>query len=755
MGLKHLEYDAAHRSVCPFDCPDTCGLLGYVKDGRLVGVGGDPEHPVSRGHICAKVAFDHHRVHGPDRLTHPLKRTGPKGSGRFARVSWDEAIETITSNFKRVVEELGSEAILPYSYAGTMGVASIASMDRRFFSRLGASQLQRSICSSAGNAGYQYTNGSNRGTDPEETVDSRYIIAWGANLVSANLHQMSYVQEARRNGAKLVVIDVHRNKTGDAADWYIPIYPGTDGALALGLMRAIVDEGLEDGDWIAQHTGGFERLRERLADYPVERVSGITRVPAEDIRRLAREYATTQPAFIRIGNGIQHHDNGGMCVRNIACLPALVGAWRHRGGGAMKSNGGYSSLNEAAMQRPDPRPGSMERPARTINMNQLGRALLEERDPPISALYVYNANPAAVTPNQARVLDGLRREDLFVAVHDVVLTDTCRYADVVLPATTHWEQTDLFKSYWHLHLALAEPAIEPVGEAKPNVEVFRLLAAAMGFDDPCFQDSVDDILRQGLDFGANPALRGISLERLRRERVVRLTVPERHQPFTRFFSEEMARDGYDPLPCYQPIAEPGEGLLLITPPNHYFLNSTLAGVEELRRRAGEPTLQICPADAAARGVADGDPVIVRNLRGQCRLTARLSDTVAPGVVVSQGIWWPSHAHGGGVNQTTADRLADMGGGAVFFSNRVEVERLTTADGRVDGISSTPRIDRQSSLVELHNIEAVGSPRRPEGAADEIEVGTDHVGAAARARLDGDSSQPAPVRDVQSPLVVGA
>ncbi|MDE3078142.1 MAG: molybdopterin-dependent oxidoreductase, partial [Chloroflexota bacterium] len=392
--------------------------------------------------------------------------------------------------------------------------------------KLGASQLLRSICSTAGNAGYKYTNGENRGIDPEETVDSRYIIAWGANLVSANLHQMAFVQEARRKGAKLVVIDVHRNKTGDAADWFIPIYPGTDGALALGLMQVIIEEGRYDAEHVAAHTSGFDRLQERVREFPPERVAEITGVPAEDIRRLAREYAATQPAFIRIGNGLQHHDNGGMCVRNIACLPALTGAWKRRGGGAMKSNGGYHEVNEAALHRPD----LMPHPTRTINMNQLGQALTELQDPAVKALFVYNSNPAAVAPNQSKVMTGLMRGDLFTVAYDVVMTDTCRFADIVLPATSHWENSDLFKSYWHLHMAIAEPVIERVGEAKPNVEVFRLLAQAMGFDDPCFQDTTEDLIEQALHNPNNPSLEGVTLERLKREGVVRLNVPERHVP---------------------------------------------------------------------------------------------------------------------------------------------------------------------------------------------------------------------------------
>jgi anaerobic selenocysteine-containing dehydrogenase len=667
--MKRVEHDEVRRSICAFDCPDACGLLGYLKDGQLVAVGGDPDHPVTRGHICAKVAFDHRRVHGPNRLTRPLKRTGAKGSGEFEPISWEEAIAIVAGAFKRVNARYGAEAILPYSYAGTMGIVNY-NIGHRFFYKLGASQLRRSICSAAGNAGYMYSNGPNRGIDPEETVDSKYILAWGANLVSANVHQMALVQEARRKGAKLVVVDVHRNKTGDAADWFIPIRPGTDGALALGLMHVIVAENLHDPDWIEHHTSGFEQLQERLPQFSPERVEAISGVPAADIRRLAREYATNQPAFIRIGNGIQHHDNGGMCVRNISCLPALVGAWRHRGGGAMKSNRGYSAMNERALQRPD----LMEHPSRIINMNRLGAALTEVSDPPVMAVYVYNSNPAAVAPSQDKVIRGLEREDLFVAVHDVVMTDTCRYADVVLPATTSWEHEDLYDSYWHLYAGVAQPAISPVGEAKPNIEVFQLLAQAMGFDEPCFRESAEDVMRSALDNPANECLAGVTVERLLSDGPVRVGPAAKHQPFTELYSDTMLQHGHDPLPAWNPLPEVGEGLWLITPPNHFFLNSSLAGVEELREREGRPELQISATDAAARGIADGALVRASNGRGAVELHARVTDAVQSGVVVSQGVWWPGRSRGGrGVNVTTPDREADMAGGAVFFTNKVEVQ----------------------------------------------------------------------------------
>ncbi|MCC6179829.1 MAG: molybdopterin oxidoreductase family protein [Chloroflexi bacterium] len=678
------------RSVCPHDCPDACGMLVHVRDGRIVRVAGDPEHPVTRGAICGKAARYAERVYGPDRVLYPQRRRGPKGSGAFERISWDEALDLIAERFRAIVDDHGAEAVLPYSFAGTMGVAGFASMDRRFFHRLGASRLAQTVCSVAGNVGYRYTVGGERGTDPETTGRARYIIAWGANLVSANMHQMTYVREAQRNGGTFVHIDVHRNRTSAFADRFVQLRPGTDAALALGMMHVIIRDSLYDAAYVAANTVGFDALRGRAAEYPPERVERVTGVPAEIVETLARDYATTRPAFIRIGNGLQHHDNGGMAVRTIACLPALVGAWRDVGGGAVKSNSGYAAMNTRALTRPDL---LGERRVRTVNMNQLGHALTELRDPPVKALLVYNANPAVIAPDQTQVLAGLEREDLFTVVHEQVFTDTARYADVLLPATTHFEQTDLFSSYWHLYLNLAQPVIERQGESKPNVEVFALLAKRMGFEDACFDDDVEAILAQGLDNPANPFLDGITLERLKEGGPVRLNVEQPHPAFAdghfptpsgklELSSERMASAGYDPLPTHIPLQEGGDGehqpdgpysLLFITPPNHFFLNSTYANMPSNIRSEEQPRLEIHPDDARARGIQHGDLVRVFNDRGDVHLTAQHTEDVRPGVVVSRGLWWGKHSPGGrGVNTTTPQRLADMGGGATFFSNLVEV-----------------------------------------------------------------------------------
>lgn len=683
------------KSVCPHDCPDTCGMLVQVDPdtGRLLSVRGDPDHPITRGHLCTKVNRYVERVYSPDRVLYPMRRVGPKGKAEFERISWDEALDLIAAKFAETRDRYGAAAILPYSYGGTMGVVNNASMDRRFFHKLGASLLERTICSAAGNAGYRYTMGAAMGADPETTPDARLIIAWGVNLVSTNVHQMTLVQEARKRGAVFVLIDVHRNRTADQADHFVQLYPGTDGALALGMMNVIVNERLYDAEYVARHTVGFEALSERVQQYPPERVAAITGVPAERVRWLARLYATTQPALIRLGNGFQHHTNGGMATRTVACLPALVGAWGRPGGGAFKGNSGYFALNQRALERPDLLPSPIPR---TINMNRLGEALLEA-NPPVKMLYVYNSNPAGIAPAQAKVLRGLRREDLFTVVHEQLLTDTAAYADVVLPATTHLEHADLYKSYWHLYLQYAAPVIAPLGEAKPNVEVFRLLAERMGFTEPCFRDTTEDLIAQALE-ADNPFLTGIDLPRLQKERVVRLTLPSRpHIAFAdgrfptpsgkvEFYSEAAARDGYDPLPTYEPAGESLDApeaaalrerypLMLVTPPAHEFLNTTFANLPGALDREKRPTVDIHPTDAAKRGIADGDLVRVFNDRGESRVYAQLRETVLPGVAVGTGVWWPRHSpDGANLNQTTPDRLSDMGNGATFFSNLVQIER---------------------------------------------------------------------------------
>ena len=680
-----------HRLTCPHDCPDRCGLVAEVENGRLVGVYGDPEHPVTKGTICRKVMEYPARVYGSERLLYPMRRIGPKGSGRFERISWEEAIATITGRFREIRDRYGAETILRFCYGGTMGVVQRWAVGWRFFNRLGAATHTRTICSAAGQVGYAYTMGALRGSDPETIPDARLVLIWGVNAVSTNLHLMVQTQEARRRGAELVVVDVHRNPTGRAADRFIQLYPGTDAALALGLMHVTVEEGLHDRAFLGAHTVGFDRLLPRLEEYPPERVEKITGVPAEEIRWLARKYATTKPAFLALGNGPQHHEKGGMALRTMSLLPALVGSWGIPGGGAIRSNGGYSSLNNRALERPDLAP----RPPRTINMAQLGSELLEGQ-PPFRALYVWSTNPTVILPDQKKVVAGLSREDLFAVVHEQVMTDTARYADILLPCTTCFEQADYFTSGWHLYASYSEPVIPPVGESRDDHWVFQRLAEAMGFQDPCFRDSIDDIAAAGFDNPTNPFLKGVTAERLKRERLVRLNVDGRpHLAFSdgRFptpsgkieiYSAKMEAEGLDPLPAYQPAAEGRDGdqelrrrypLQMVAVPNHHFLNSSFVDIPRMREKEERPTLQIHPEDAAPRGISDGDRVRVWNDRGECRLHAQVVDSVLPGVVASQGLWWPKYAPDAGVNSLTSSRLADMGGGVTFFSNLVQVERL--------------------------------------------------------------------------------
>lgn len=648
------EENGVFPAVCPLDCPDTCGLLLHKENGKIVKVTGNPDHPVTQGAICNKVRNMAERVYHPERVLYPLKRVGAKGEGKFARITWDEAVAEISGRYKELIREHGPESIMPYSFYGNMGILSVDGMDRRFFHRLGATQLQQGICNSAGNAGWKYTMGFGGGTSPEETVNAKLIIVWGGNLVSTNMHQVALIEKARKQGAQLVVIDVHRNRTGQRADWFIPLYPGTDSALALGIMHVLFERGLVNEPFLERYTIGHAELREHVKQYTPERVSAITGVPAEDIVKLAILYGETSPAYIHIGNGLQHHDNGGMTVRTISCLPALTGQWLVPGGGAYKSNGAYGKMNAAALERPDLRPNPG---ARTVSMNRLGEALLT-LDPPIRALFVYCSNPAVVAPDTGKVERGLRREELFTVVHDLFLTDTAKYADIVLPATSSFENTDLYSSYWHHYVQLQEPVIPARGESKSNVETFKLLAAAMGFEEEAFRDSEEDMIRQALQFPHNPYLQGVTLEKLQEQRLVKLNMEHQKDYLDNLktpsgkielYSAAMERAGLPPLPTYVPLREgydgerrPGEGdaypLMFISPPNHSFLNSTFGNVEKLTALEKSPLLQIHPQDAAERGIEDGDEVTVWNDRGSYRVKTSVTDKMLPGIVVSQGLW---------------------------------------------------------------------------------------------------------------------
>ncbi|HXU35998.1 MAG TPA: molybdopterin oxidoreductase family protein [Blastocatellia bacterium] len=678
------------HAACPHDCPDTCAMLVEVQNGRATKVSGDPDHLPTQGFLCTKVARYLERVYNPDRLLYPMRRIGAKGEGRFERISWDEALETIAKRFQEIADSSdGPEAILPYSYGGTMGIVNNGSMDRRFFHRLGASKLARTICSAAGGEALRLTVGAKIGTDMENFHRARLIVLWGTNTLSSNIHLWPQIKEALANGARLIGVNPYRNHTHDHCHQLIQVRPGTDAALALAMMNVIIREGLEDLDYIDRYTLGFDKLRERAAEFPPDRAAQICGVSEEEIESFAREYATTRPAVIRINYGLQRHAGGGMAVRAVSSLPALTGSWRDAGGGILLSTSGMFAFDQNVLERPDLIPGN----PRTINMSRLGEALTEA-DPPVRAIYVYNSNPAAVAPDQSKVLTGFQREDLFTVVHEQFQTDTADYADILLPATTQLEHRDMVKPYGHYYLVYNEPAIQPMGEAKPNWEVFHLLAARMGFDDSCFEDSDEDIIRQAIATDYAP-LRGITLDQLKERGWARLNLPETFAPFAdgrfltpsgkcEFYSETLEQAGLDPLPAFIPPRESPDSapelaarfpLQLISPPANSFLNTTFSHLSSFLKSEREPFIQLSAQDAERRGIDDGDTVRVWNDRGECRLVARITDRVKPGVAVALSIWWnklsPGHAN---VNQLVSQELTDIGAGATFFDNLVEVQR---------------------------------------------------------------------------------
>ncbi|MCM3208008.1 molybdopterin-containing oxidoreductase family protein [Paenibacillus illinoisensis] len=676
-------------AVCPLDCPDTCGLLLHKENGKIVKVAGNPDHPITKGAICNKVRNMAERIYHPERLQYPMRRVGAKGEGKFERISWDEAIHEITGKFKSISAKHGSESILPYSFYGNMGILGVDGMDRRFFNALGASMLEQTICNAAGNTGWKYTMGANRGTVPEDTEHADLILVWGGNIVSTNMHQVVLAEKARKKGAQIVVIDVHRNRTAQWGDWFIPLYPGTDSALALGLMNVLFDRGLTNETFMQKYTVGHEALRDHVRNYTPERVARITGVPEANIVKLAELYGNAQAAHIHIGNGLQHHDNGGMNVRSIACLPAITGQWLKRGGGAVRTNS-YASTNSDALERPELRSNPE---ARVVNMNRIGEALLEDQQP-IRALMVYCSNPLVVAPDTERVERGFAREDLFTVVHDLFMTDTAKYADIVLPAKSSFEATDLYTSYWHQYVHLQEPVIAPMGESKSNVELFSLLGQAMGYDPEIFGETPEQMIADALADTGNPYMNGVTLEALQEHRFVKLDMSS-HASFLEqlptpsgkieLYSETMAERGLPPLPTYRALVEGYDGehpagpddvhpLMFLSPPNHNFLNSTFANTEKHQRMEKMPMLQIHPEDAAHRNIEDGDAVVVWNDRGRIELTAKVSESMLPGTVISQGLWWDGSGRKQRVNSLTSNRLSDMGNGATFFSATVEVKR---------------------------------------------------------------------------------
>lgn len=676
------------RGACPHDCPDTCSVITEVADGRAVAFRGDPDHPVTRGWLCAKVRpyLDH--VYHPDRLMHPLRLVGPKGGGRWQRVSWEEALEEIGSRWRAILATEGAEAILPYSYSGTLGLVQMIVASGRFWNRLGASRLERSICGAAAETAVEATLGRRRAPPYADVLNSRLVILWGHNPLSTAPHFMPFLRQARARGCRLVVIDPRKTASAAGAELHLAPLPGSDGVLALGLARLLVERNRHDSAWLDAHTHGWPAFRERLADFPLERIVRDTGLPAEQIHRLADLYGTVRPGLIKIADGVNRNVNGGQNVRAILTLPALTGQYGIPGGGLSYSTSGHVAWDAEAIHKQAHCPP----PGRSVNMNRLGAALLGEiDDPPIRSLFVFGANPAASTVNAAAVAAGLRRDDLFTVVHDLFLTDTADLADLVLPATSQLEQTDLHKSYGHTFLTYNAPAIAPLGESTSTWDLMRRLARTMAFDEPWLHQSADEVIDEVLTAMSahHPCFRDVTLARLKTEGAVPLRLDEAI-PFAggtfptpsgrlHLYAEQLAAAGYEPLPgrfhadcdpSVPPGADESAGLRLVSAASHHFVSSSLANQSGLLARAGTPFVEIHPDDAQARGIADGDRVVLYNRRGECPLRAVVSDAVRPGVVASPKGRWNKLSGGRNVNWLTTDVLGDMAGQSCYHSTRV-------------------------------------------------------------------------------------
>ncbi|MDB5892149.1 MAG: molybdopterin oxidoreductase [Polaromonas sp.] len=679
----------AVRGACPHDCPDTCALVTTVENGVAVRVQGNAAHPQTAGVLCAKVARYTERTYHPDRVLQPLRRSGPKGSGQFEPVSWDAALADIAARLTSIAAR-DPQAIMPYSYAGTMGLVQAESMSARFFNRLGASLLDRTICSAAGGEGFAQTLGGKVGMKVEFFAESRLIIIWGSNSITSNLHFWRYAQQAKRDGAKLVCIDPRKSETAEKCHEHIALLPGTDAALAFALMHELIANDWLDHDYIARHTLGWEALRQRALDWPPERAADVCGVPVEQIRSLARDYgqcfSSGEPAAIRLNYGMQRVRGGGNAARAVACLPALIGAWRHRAGGVLLSASGMFPVDRQALQRPDLLAG---RTPRTLNMSTIGNDLLADTSPAfgpkVEALIVYNSNPVAVAPESGKVVEGFARDDLFTVVLEHFQTDTADYADYILPATTQLEHWDVHYSYGHTDVLLNRPAVAPLGQALPNTGIFRRLARQMGFTDPCFADSDEALCRAA--YGER-----VDFNTLLDKGFASLQIAD--APFAdggfptpsgkcEFFSARLKAQGLDGLPDHVPNHEPwGRSgafpLAMISPPARNFMNSTFVNVKSLRDMEGEPVLELHADDAAARGIASGDVVTVFNLRGEYVVRAEVSPRARPGVVNGMGIWWRKLSlAGANVNQLTSQHLTDLGAGPVFYDCLVEVRRADT------------------------------------------------------------------------------
>ncbi len=688
------------HGACPLDCPDTCSWLVTVEDGRATRLRGNRDHPFTRGALCAKVNHYLEHTQAADRLLHPLRRVGRKGEGRFERISWDDALGEIAERLSAIRDEFGGEAIWPFQGTGTLGYVQglEGRAGQRLWNVLGASWHDMTICSIAGGVGARYTNGTNTGMDPETFADSKLILLWGTNTLTSGHHLWKFINAAKKAGAHVVAIDPLRTRTAEQAHEHLAPLPGTDAALALGLLGVVLDEGAEDRDYLANHTLGWERFRERILEFPPDRVAPITGLGAERIVELGRRLAHTRPTGIRATMGIQRHAGGGMALRTLNAIPGVTGDWRYPGGGVSYSTSGYFGADRDALWRYDLR----ERPVRSLAMTNLGENLLRLDDPPVKALVVYGANPMSSNPESAKVRRGLEREDLFTVVLEQFPTDTVDYADIVLPATMQTEHLDLHEGYGHMYLLLNLPAVEPPGECLPTTETFRRLARRMGLAEPSLYDSDEQLVRTMLGSGpssaprdsltahsGHPSLEGITYERLVEEGWVRLSYPDPFVPFAdgfptasgklEFVSSRAQEDGHDPVAGYTPPRETASrtGLALLAPASHWFLNSTFANHPLLRERAGGPLVEVHPEDARERGLATGDEARVFNSRGEFIAVVEVSDRVRPGVIASTKGHWLKHVRGGAnANATVEERDADMGRGAVFHDNRVEVEAVT-------------------------------------------------------------------------------
>jgi anaerobic selenocysteine-containing dehydrogenase len=691
------------RGACPHDCPDTCATLVHVQGDRAVRFEGDPDHPVTRGWLCAKVRPYLERVYDPDRLSYPLRRAGAKGEDRWERITWDEAIGEIAGRWQAIIDRHGGAAILPYSFSGTLGVVQMTVANERLWNRMGASGLRRSICGAAAEMAVNYTMGAKWSVGPQDVPHSRMIVVWGHNPASTNPHFMPFLQEAQRAGAYLVVVDPRRTTTARRADLHLQPKPATDSALALGMIHVLFAENLHDEAWLEANTVGWRDLRDRAAEYDPERVAAITGIDAETIVAVARRWGATSPALLKFADGVQRHENGGQTVRALLALPAVTGQIGTRGGGVYYSTGGFGAWNgESVTHRSECLPTP-----RIINMNRLGAALTgEASDPPVMSLFVFGANPVAASPNSGLIVEGLLRDDLFTVVHEQFMTDTARYADIVLPATTQLEQQDVHRPYGVQNLVWNEQAIPPLGECKSNWDVMRLLASAMGYDEPWLHEEVEEVVAGILEASAktNPLLAGITVERLKAEGAIPYAFPAPDWvPFSdgvfptpsgkmELRCDRLATKGVDPLPEWIEPSEfrsAADGMLtLLTGAPHHFVSTSFANWERHERKEGTPFVEIHPEDAAARGIADGDEVRIENGRGWCRLRAVITEDVRPGVLVSLKGRWASHSPDGRtVNWTVPDAVGDMAGQSTYHSNRVWITPVASGAERADALAS--------------------------------------------------------------------